>query len=248
MSKIHRVLVMTALVLGVTSCGASPLAPSAQAVSVSIQKSGGALAPGEAQSLSATVHYADGHSEKAASGNWITDNPQALTITGDGVILAVAAGSATVKFVLGTLTATQAVLVLPGVAGTWSGTYRITDCKITPIVVEADACETGGAPGVVWPFSLVLSQSGASVTGRTLVHGELVSAPFVTTMADDGSLTIAAEWIDSTLHLRLHQTWNISAKSDDRLEGTYREVAVNTRTSGNVAVTAALQSSIRSQR
>ena len=125
--------------------------------------------PSTGATLGAFAQYSDG-SGKYVPASWVSSDPSIITIDGE-TMTAKARGTVTLTATAEGLTATETFVVQGGIAGTWSGTYRIEQCNAGSGSMYELIClppNQGRTPGVLAvgatpPLTLVITKSGADL-------------------------------------------------------------------------------------
>lgn len=109
---------------------------------------------------------------------------------------------------------------ITSVAGEWYGTFTVASCSVSG---DYTACML--SPGITQPAVLLLTQNGATISGKA-VYGEInVQAapdwyhPFTTRLEPDGRLQILTGWGRSPMTVTKLE-WDLRVDGSDRLQGT----------------------------
>jgi hypothetical protein len=128
--------------------------------------------------------------------------------------------------------------VVANYAGNWTGTYTMTGCTQSGSVAYANLCSVIGQTP---PFSMSLTQSGASVSG-TFTMGYVVFSGTSGTVGADGSLKLTGTSADgSTTTIVM---WALN-NSNGKLSGTMTMTMTSTGLTGSVIFVGIMNTAIR---
>lgn len=211
----HR-LVLVALVL-VAACGGSktPTAPDPTVTTIAVTFSGSTALVGGTYALSATAALSDGTTQQiTTTGTWGVSPASLASISSDGTLTALAAGTAIVTISHRGQQGSVSVRIVPDYAGNWLGSYTVDSCSETGAFVGQ--CAGFAPPGRVLPFGLQFTQDGGTLTGRTSI-GSILSEEFSTPIGSDGSVLVLtrAEFGGTTFD----QSWDLNSRTAGRIVG-----------------------------
>lgn len=159
---------VTATIGGVT--GSAPVTVVAVAVaSVTVSPGSGALLPGATLQLLASPRDAGGIPLAGRTTTWSSATPSVATVDGNGLVTAIAAGSATISATVDGVSGTAAITV---------GTVPIARITVQP---STTASVTAGSSTTL--SATALDASGAPLPGRTLTWSSSNSAVATVTQA-----------------------------------------------------------------
>ncbi len=173
MNQNRRLLVLSAVAV-LSACSKSPTGPSVTEVAVTPLAA--AIMVGETQQFSAVAKDGDGNTVSSVTVTWASSNTDVATVSGSGLVTAVAAGQAAVTATIEGVAGSAAVTVSAGIQACanaktvslaigGSATYDATDCIILPSGASGDRYRVG----ITWPTQAQVAsdvrQVKLSVTG-----------------------------------------------------------------------------------
>ena len=231
------VLAATTLAFGTAalvaaSCGGNktpttPTPPPVTVTTVTLSTSTDMLKVGERVTFAATALHSDG--SNATVTDWSSDTPSVATVdAASGLVTGVSAGQATIIARHDGVTGTKLVRVVPDYQGTWSGTYRVTNCTDSGDFATFGWCSiTLGLRGSI---TISLSQFRDSVTG-TLALNE-VTGPVSGPIAINGAITLSGIAVSGDASATL-SNWNTNAASPGSMTGSFQFRITSTGLSGS---------------
>lgn len=214
-SRFGSILVLIVVTAGCShgTISALPAAPTSVAPAVSVlslvitPRGGGTILAGGSvpltssgtstgQFFGALARFTDG-SSKYVEAVWTTSDANVLVVA-NASLRAINRGTVTLTAAAEGLVATETFVVEPGIAGTWAGSFVVTQCGAGGGSMQELICNAtpGRAPGLMpvgasVPVSFVISQSGTALTAVAalgLVRGTLAGSDrggnFLTLMGD----------------------------------------------------------------
>ncbi len=222
------------LAVGSVACGgggsSTPTAPSPTTTSITVNFTGTQLFLGATETFTATATLSNGTTQNVTTGTWGTDAPSVATVTPAGAVTGVASGEVTVFVDFQGVRGTKRITVRPNFQGNWVGSYSVTGCNPTGAWVSF--CDNF-SNGRVLPLRLNLTQSGATVSGRTAL-GTLLSDNFTASISTSGVLQIVATYRDGTL--TIDQVWTLHSTVPTRITGTLTQTWRDSGFSGQMVV------------
>jgi hypothetical protein len=183
---------------------------------------GGTIFIGSTAQLQARETLNDGTTRPAANATWGSDAPGVATVSGSGLVSAVAAGEATI-FADSGARGVLRIRVFPRFSGSWTGTESIASCQAT-----GDFGGVCGDPefavGTPYSHDSTFTQNDATV-GAVLDGGSLGTATTTGTVSLGGELELLPTLFpanDATIELR---NWRCRTDQPGRMTGTYLVVA-----------------------
>lgn len=191
-------LVVALLVAAVMACKneSSPTAPSLGTVTVT--GNGSLTSVGQTTQLTATANLSDGSKQNVTTtATWQSSSPAVATVSGAGVVTAVAAGSTTItatyqgKSATFTITVTAPPAPFSSLAGTWVGTWndRLYNVSGTLSATFAVNGSTVTATGVIGLQVFGLANEVGTGTGT--VAGQTLNFVFTSSTVGSGNGTLS---------------------------------------------------------
>ena len=171
-SAVGRLAPVVWACLAACSDGVSNPEPPADVTGVSIAPTSVTLTPGQTRQLAATVRDDDGSALANVTVFWSSEHPEIATVSADGLIRAVKAGTSRVAASVGGKSATATVRVIPPGAATVS---------VSPGSVTLDIGRTASLSATA------KDAAGATLSGRTVAWRS--SAASVATVSSSGTVT-----------------------------------------------------------
>src|SRR4030095_12793597 len=110
--------------------------------------------------------------------------------TDGGLVTALSMGRANIYVVSAGRQGLKQVRTIANYQGNWAGRYLVTACSNTVVFNSIRACN-GLPPGSNLPLTMVLTQSGETVSGR-VAFGQLNSESVTIPLGGDGTLRFVA--------------------------------------------------------
>jgi hypothetical protein len=215
--------ILMALALVPVACGGenggTPTGPSAtraSAVTVTVPST---LIVGQPQQATASAAVAGGAAQSVASG-FRSDVPAVASVTDAGMVTPVSNGLANIYVVYGGQQGTKQVRVVPGLQGSWRGSYVIRSCSQTGSFAQPPSfCDTFRVNAVL-PVFITVSQTADRLTGQFFL-GTVEFPAFEAPIGPDGfaapSSTRDANGVQTTV------SWQITSPQASRLTGRHSQ-------------------------
>jgi hypothetical protein len=166
-----------------------------------------------------TASLSNGQSQAVTSG-WLSDSVGVASVTSAGLVTGVSNGRATIYVVSGGKQGQQVIRVVPDYQGTWSGGLRVTSCSQTGAIAGLNFCDESPV-GSTFSFSLAVTQSGESLSGRA-TENPIVFPPFSAAITADGTSSFVSTYFENGV--TVEATWRINSTGPGNLTGTVDEV------------------------
>jgi hypothetical protein len=206
-----------ALLVAVSACKGSSTAPGTDDFAIAVTSPSSDLFLGASQQMTATASNG-----RTLAGTWGTDNAAVATVTELGVVTAVSSGQANIFFIAEGRQGTTLIRALPNLAGNFTGNYRITSCAATGQMGAADVC-SNAPPGSLVPYTFVLGQTGAVLTGRVIILGVEAIPAFAATIGVAGDVSVTGN-VTAPGGFTVNTTWQIAQRAAGVTTGTIAQV------------------------
>ena len=242
---------LTATAIAITflaaACGSTPAPtpPTPTVVSISVTSPNVNLLLGSVEQMAASATLSNGTSQ-TPTGTWGSDNMAVATVSSTGLVTTIASGQATIFFDASGTRGTKAIRVLPNYAGNWTGNYAVTSCSSAGLFLAMNSCALGFPTGQVLPYTMTLTQSAATVSGRFTVGTVRDTLVFDQTSAPislNGELVFTSR--SSIAGATIDVTWRLNSLAAGRLTGTHTQFYSNGSTD-TMTVNSTVQDATRS--
>jgi hypothetical protein len=185
-SSILLLAIISSACSGGDAAGPSaPSAPTATSVLVTLPET---IPLGTSVQATATATLSSGTSQQLTSG-FLSDTPSVASVSDSGMVTAITTGRANIYVAFGGRQGLKQVRSIANFQGNWAGRYVLQNCTQSGIFLTLRACSSvtiGGSN----PLTLVLTQSGETVSGR-VAFGSLNSESITVPISGD-SLSFVA--------------------------------------------------------
>lgn len=225
--------------------------PTPTLTSITVNSTGAQVLLGSPETFTATANFSNGTNQPVTGGVWGSEQPSIASVdSATGRVTGLIAGAATIFVNSEGLRGTKPINIRPNYGGTWVGTYAVATCTQSGSWTTLDFCTSNFTIGRELQYALLLQQLNASVNGQTAL-GQLVSTPFSATMATNGSVTINATTLASTITIA--QAWNLNITEVGKITGNMTQTWTDPSFTGQLVVTtnlltSVLQSNVATQR
>jgi len=245
MRKLAAVL-LSVCGLSAIACGSSgggTTSPTPTLTSITVNSVGPQVLLGSPETFTATANFSNGTNQPVTGGVWGSEQPSVASVdSATGRVTGLIVGEATIFVTSQGVRGTKPINIRPNYAGTWIGNYAVTSCTQSGAWVTLDFCTSNFTIGRELQYALLLSQLNAGVNGQTAL-GQLVSTPFSATMATNGSVTINATVLASTITIA--QVWNLNSTEVGKITGNMTQTWTDPSFTGQLVVTSNLLTSVR---
>jgi hypothetical protein len=239
------VVLLFAAVLLQAACE-STSTPTAPSGTLQVTASATVLRAGDTATV--TVAPAD---STAPAVTWTSSDATVASVSPSGVVTARRAGNATIRAATATATGQVVLRVVSNFAGTWTGPLVRNQASCVPASTAAVCVSTTTPTALLAPVTLVLAQTGATVTG-TLTDGLELQVVVALQGSVDASDVLTLEGRSTPQQtptsLRRLTVTNLRATIDptvDTLTGAYVMLAERAATSGAFEADYTIQAQFR---
>lgn len=183
---------------------------------------------------SATYTAAIAGGAPGATCSWSQDASFVGTVT-NGTFTSVGNGVVTIWCEASGVRGTKRVTVIPNFGGRWTGTYIVTGCSSSGFFAGSPNACADFSSGRVLPWTAVLSQSGATVTG-SFTLGSITASQQSGVIAGDGFSMLLTH--EGTGSIRIQSRWDVRQAVANQMSGTLRQNWSASGFSGDMTVTA----------
>jgi hypothetical protein len=207
---------------GGSSAPTTPTSPTAPTDPITITSQSDQLLIGVSETFTA--------SGLGTASSWSSDSSAATVEAGTGRVTGNASGEATIAVDSGGRRGTKLIRVLPNYQGTWSGSYRVTECSQTEQMARANFCGNSFEPTTVLPMSMTNTQTRDAVTSRLALG----------TIAGDGSGPVRSDGtllLEGTVRsgdLSIDTNWNLQSAQAGRITGSANHILRSRTLTGEV--------------
>ena len=219
-------VVSAACAFTLAACGGgdnNPLPVPSVAPSVTVSFPGGPVYIGSTTQFEVRETLGNGTTRVPTSVGWSSDKSQVATVSNAGVVVAVAAGEATISADVNGSRGSLLVRVFPNFGGAWSGTETVVSCTDSGQV--SGFCSLTQFVGEVFFHESSFTQTMESVTG-VLDAGDGTRATLTGTITVDGDLPLGRAPVlpaDPDFDVQV-ENWRSRADTPTRMTGTYEIV------------------------
>ena len=249
-SRIALFSVVTAVAVGVASCGgssatptvASVLAPSSTATVTGLTLNLSTPGVGATVNAQGVVTLSTGNAITLSSG-YSSDTPSVAAVSATGGVTGIAIGDATIAVEYQGFKATRKIHVLPNYAGTFFGNYTIDGCVDSAGFTDIGFCASFTGLGLL-PIAFSNTQSADLTTlGGLFALGDLQGTT-TGAIAADGKLTFTGGFSSGTTTMTFRD-FVVTSQAVGHMQGTFKAVFVDSATSGGATWICTMTDAIR---